>query len=373
MVSFARSSAVALAALLLLGGAQTGRAQMDVPRTAQDEARGSPQDQARGPTIKLSAPDAERIRAVYLVSAIPQDDVRKQTERFIRTTVNFVRAPSGGGLFGAIIGAAIADAIINEQIKSRLERAALAMPVIMESIRDFDFREEFWRELGSRLDADTRFELAGEAYLRAERGKMDIPEKANDIPVDAVLDLETTYYLSHDLRILIVRLSAQLQSRDGQKVYHRAVYAYDTPPIGEEGYEAAARAWAADDGGPFRAALGEGIEQVLRMLYGDMLGRERFPVVGGGDLRVADLGRAKGDRVIGSIVEQTGDRYIARLPNGNLISTARGTRFNPDTAGEPGYATAGARLARTALAVDLEELKDLLPPAGGDHAGKGTP
>ena len=360
MGSSARASAT-LAAALLLAAAPGARAQMDVPRTAQDEARTSPQDEARAPRVALSGADADRMRNIFLVSAIPQDDVRKQTERFIRTTVNFVRAPGGAGIIGAIIGAAIADAIINNQIQTRLEKAALALPIIMESVKDFDFREEFWRQLGTRLENDTRFDIADETYLSAERGHLDVPETVNNVPVDAVLDLETTYYLSHDLRILIVRLSALLQSRDSSRVYHRAVYAYDTPPVADEGYESAARAWAADEGAAFRAALAEGADQVLAMLYGDMLGRDRYAAAGGAELKVSDLERIRSDRVIGTIVEQNGGRYIVRLPNGNLISTARGARFvpNPETAAR---SPLEVREARASMAVNLDDLKDLLPP-----------
>lgn len=362
MGSSVRASAVLAAALLLAASQATFAQQLE--RTAVDEASppAAPRNDKPNARVPLSAADADSIRGVYLVSTIAQDDIRKQTERFIRTTVNYVRAPGGAGIIGAILGAAIADAIVNNQIKTRLERAALALPTILDQVKDLDFREEFWRRLGARLGSETRFEIAEEAYLKEERGHLDIPAQVRGVPVDAVLDLETTYYLSADLRVMLVRLSVLLQSRDQSKVFHRAIYAYDTPPVSSEGYEAAARAWAADEGAAYRAALIEGGEQVLRLLYGDMLGRDRYTAAAGAELHVSDLGRSSSGRLIGTVVEQKGDRYVVRVPNGNLISTARGTRYVPDPdAGMDAVAKEGAPSTRLIPPVSLEDLKDLLP------------
>jgi hypothetical protein len=361
MDSFARASA-ALAAAVILTAAPAARAQLE--RSAMDEANppAAPRNDKPNARVSLSAADADTIHGVYLVSTIPQDDIRKQTERFIRTTVNFVRAPGGAGIIGAIIGAAIADAIINNQVKTRLERSALALPIILDQVKDLDFREEFWRRLGARLGGETRFDIAEEVYLKEERGHLDIPAQVRGVPVDAVLDLETTYYLSADLRVLVVRLSVLLQSRDQSKVFHRAIYAYDTPPVSDEGYEAAARAWAADEGAAFRSALVGGAEQVLQLLYGDMLGKDRYTAAAGAELHVSDLGRSSFSRVIGTVVEQKGDRYVVRVPNGNLISTARGKRYvaEPD-AGADTVAQEGAPTTRLIPPVSLDDLKDLLP------------
>jgi hypothetical protein len=299
---------------------------------------------------------------VYLISAIAQDDVRKQTERYIRTQVNFARAPSGGGLIGAIIGAAIADAIINNQVQQRLERATLAMPVIMDAVKDFDFREEFWQRLGARLESETRFMIADDEYLKAERGHIEVPEQVGRVPVDAVLDLDTSYYLSSDLRVLVMRTSVLLQSRDLSTTYHRAVYAYDTPPVATEGYEVAARAWAANDGAAFRAALIEGAEQTLDMLYGDMLGKERYNPTTTQEVKVSDFGRSSSGRVLGTLVARDGERSIVRAANGNLFSSARGERFVVPDANPGSLASAGAaRAATPAVApATLDDLNDLL-------------
>jgi hypothetical protein len=357
----------ALAAALLLAAAAPALAQLEEPGGATEDARRL--EDAKKPWIRLAAQDAEKIRGIYLVSAIPQDDVTKRTERYIRTQVNYVRAPTGGGLIGALIGAAIADAIINNQIQSRIERATLAMPVIMDQLKEFDFREEFWQRLGARLENETRFEVADEQYLSAERGHLDVPEQVGRIPVDAVLDLETSYYLSADLRVLVVRLSAALQSRDLSRTYHRAIYAYDTPPVSQEGYETAARAWAANEGAAFRAALLEGADYVLHMLYGDLLGKDGFAAAGAEEFRLADLGRNGSSRVIGRVVERTGERFVVRLENGNLFSSARGERFAiPD---EGSLVLAGPRApgpgsmptAAAATPATLDDLKDLLPAA----------
>jgi hypothetical protein len=315
------------------------------------------------PWIKLKEADAEQIRGIYLVSAIGQDDVRKQTERYIRTQVNYVRAPSGGGIIGAIIGAAIADAIINNQIQSRIERSTLALPIILDQLKDFDFREEFWNRLAARLESESRFMIADDTYLKTERTHLDVPEQVGRVPVDAVLDLDTVYYLSADLRVLVMRLSVLLQSRDLSKVYHRAIYAYDTPPVSQEGFEAAARAWGANEGAAFRAALIEGTEQMLHMLYGDMLGRERFAPTSTQEFKLSDLGRSSFARVSGTLVERNGERFIVRLPNGNLFSSARGARFVVPETGSTQISSAGGTSPAAVAPATLDDLKDLLPAA----------
>jgi glucose/arabinose dehydrogenase len=185
----ARRAFVAAALLCALGTPAPALAQAGIQRGAPEESL--EREDAKKPWIKLKEEDAAKIQGVYLISAIAQDDVRKQTERYIRTQVNFARAPSGGGLIGAIIGAAIADAIINNQVQQRLERATLAMPVIMDAVKDFDFREEFWQRLGARLESETRFMIADDEYLKAERGHIEVPEQVGRVPVDAVLDLDT--------------------------------------------------------------------------------------------------------------------------------------------------------------------------------------
>ena len=176
-----------MAVLLLLAAAHGALAQGDAPPATKPDESTTRQDEARNPRLALSAADAERIRGIVVVSAIPQDDVRKQTERFIRTTVNSVR-PTGAGLIGAIIGAVIADAIVNSQTQSRIERAALALPIIMEQAKDLDFRQEFWQRLGERLDTESRFEIADETHLKTERGHVEIPERVQNVPVVARIE-----------------------------------------------------------------------------------------------------------------------------------------------------------------------------------------
>lgn len=309
--------------------------------------------------LSLSDEQAKQIQGIYVLSAIDQDDVVKVTERYQRTQVVPRGVVPAGNIFAAIIGAAIGDAIVNNQIKERVERAALSFPVILDAAKDFDFRREFWKRLAAKLDRELRFDIAGTRVYAGPRGHFEAPDAVRGIPVDAVLELNTEYYLGTDLRVMVVVMRAVVHSPDFSKVHHAAIYAYDTPPVSEEGFEAAAKAWAENDGAKYRGALLEGAEQVIAMLVGDLLAEERFPKEGV-DLTTGDLGRSGISRTIGKIVHTRGNRHIARVPNGNLISVAKGPLFSLPTEADDEPADEPVRPRRTGVTID--DLHDLLPP-----------
>ena len=269
--------------------------------------------------VPLEGSEAARVRNILVYSAIPQDDVQKQTMPMLRTVVQPAPGVRGGGLAGAIIGAAIADAIINSQVKRDVERATLAFPQLLEQVKDFDFRGEFWARLGASLERDSRFKTLRIATFDSERGHVQAQDAVNGEPVDAVLELQTTYALSANLRVFLMRTQALLRSGPDSRELYRCSYEFVTPPLASGAFEAAIGAWAAQEGALYRAAAMIGMEQTLKMLRYDLTGDDA-PRPSGADVRV--LTDAK-------LVDREDTLIIARDGRGHMRSTMEGESFSP--------------------------------------------
>jgi hypothetical protein len=348
--------------------------------------------QAPPDSIALSQEDAARIRGIRVTSAIPQDDVKTLSERFIRTQVIHTGVPVGaGGIIGAIIGAAIADAMVNAQIKKRMELSALAWPTILESVSDFDFRREFWSVLDALLDSDIRFKVADKRYFNDERPYMDAPETVDGVPLDATLDLHTEFALGMGMKTLQVTTGAVLRSRHNGAETYRSTYTFTTPPVSSGEFQEAANRWAENKGETYRVAMRLAAQYSARMLWLDLLGGNA-PVPRAEparSIRASDLGQPSGlfSPEIGSLVEAHGEVFIVRDSKGNLRTEIRGTEFQPTLArGPAGLAPASSAAAAPAspapvaapasppaaaarspssaqadIGIPMEGLRDLLP------------
>lgn len=282
----------------------------------------------------LSAGDAERVRNIRVMSAIPQDDVRKHTLPMIRTQVQPGAGMGSGGLIGAIVGGIIADAIINSQIQKDVERATLAFAPLIEQVKDFDFRGQFWARLEWSLDEDSRFRVLEIATFDSERGYVEQPQTVRGERVDAVLDLRTEYALSADLRVFVIRTSALLQSQpDGRELY-RCRYAFATPPVAAGSYEAAITAWAADEAALYRAAAVIGMQQTLKMLRYDLVGADA-PRPSGEEVSLTAAQRGVPSPGAGpvpstaNVVEREDNLIIARDRRGVMRSVMQDETFAP--------------------------------------------
>lgn len=319
-------------------------------------------------SIRLSPEDSARIRGIQLNSAIPQDDIKTLSERYIRTqVVNTAPTPGAGGIIGAIIGGLIADAIINSQIKKRMEQSALAWPTITESVADFDFRKDFWNEIRMLPNAGPRFKIAASGYFPGERPYMDYPETTGGIPLDAILDLHTEYILGPGMKTLQVSTQAALRTRAEGKEIYRATYTFTTPPVSSGEYQDAANSWAHNKGERYRAAMRLAAVYTARMLWLDLLGPEAPASNLNPEqiLRAADLDRQERlfNTEIGNVVEKSGDLFIVRNKTGNMVTVIRGTEFvaGAAPAGSPSAASTPAPAGNNMLTLD--DLRDLLSPS----------
>ncbi len=282
--------------------------------------------------VPLEASEAARVRNILVYSSIPQDDVQKQTMPMLRTIVQPGPGVRGGGLAGAIIGAAIADAIINSQVKRDVERATLAFPQLLDQVKDFDFRREFWARLGASLAQDSRFKTLRIATFDAERGHVEAQDAVNGEPVDAVLELQTHYALSPDLRAFFVTTQALLQSGPDSRELYRCSYQFVTPPLASGPFGEAIAAWAAQEGALYRAAAVIGMEQTLKMLRYDLTGDDA-PRPSAAEVSVSTLRVTPGVVVHGpsdaKLVDREDGLVIARDSRGHMRSTMEGETFSP--------------------------------------------
>ena len=326
----------------------------------------------------LAAEDAAKIGGVFVVSAVPQADIKTTSEQFIRAQVINTGVRGGGGLIGALIGAAI----VNSQIKKRLEEAALALPKIVDSVADFDFREELWAELDRVIKAETRFKIADSRFISGERSYFDPPESARGVPVDAVLDLNTEYALGIGMRTMIVTTTALLKLRGTEKEIYRAGYTFATAPIAATDFESAATRWSADNGALYRAAMRLAVVQTARMLQLDLLGADApvAPAVPLKTLHMSDLDRQAGlaNPELGALIEQNDDIFVTRDDKNNMRSVMRGKEFTtvlavappvprprvtetlPSTAA-PDLAREERRSEQPEPQLSMDSLRDLLP------------
>jgi hypothetical protein len=310
--------------------------------------------EAAGECTALSASEAPRIRSIRVMSAIPQDDVQQQTMPMIRTVVRpavGAAAPSSSGLLGAIIGHLIVDAMINTDVKKRMEEAALAFPALMEQVKDFDFRAEFWTRLDAALGADTRFRVLEIKTFSAERSYVEQPDTVRGEPIDAVLDLRTQYALSADLRAFVMTTEVLLQARpDGRELY-RCEYSFVTPPASSGNAEAAIAAWAAQEGALYRAAAVIGMEQTLKILRLDLTGDDA-PRPSGEEIRVGEVRTRPGvvihAPVTGYLVNREGNLIITRDAKGRMRAAMEAEAFAPS----PEMISASTRSG----SVELDEL-----------------
>jgi hypothetical protein len=288
----------------------------------------------------------------------------------LRTIVQPAPGVRGGGLAGAIIGAAIADAIVNSQVKRDVERATLAFPQLLDQVKDFDFRREFWARLDTSLAQDSRFKTLRIATFDSERGHVEAQDAVNGEPVDAVLELQTHYALSADLRAFVMTTQVLLQTGPDSRELYRCSYQFVTPPLASGPFGEAIAAWAAQEGALYRAAAIIGMEQTLKMLRYDLTGDDA-PRSSGAEAGVSSLRVTPGVVVHGpsdaKLVDREDGLTIARDSRGQMRSTMEGETFSPSpemmvAANRRGVGS-GERHSGPVALDDLLEAMDEPPPA----------
>jgi hypothetical protein len=295
------------------------------PALAQEE---------RKDCLALSGLEAAKLSNIRVMSAIPQDDVQKLTLPMIQAHVQPPTGVSfGGGLIFSVVASVIVSSVINSQVQKRIEQATLAFPPLMEQVKDFDFRRQFWSRLERSLEDDRRFKVLDIATYDSERTYAEQPETVGGEPLDALLDLRTEYALTPDLRSFMMVTQAVLQTRADNREIYRCRFHFTTPPVSAGEYEAAIAVWAADGGALYRAAAVIGMQQTMKMLRFDLTGDDA-PRPSGAEVQVHESRAAPAGSIIrapiaGGLVEREDGALIARDAQGFLRSTIEGETFSP--------------------------------------------
>ena len=303
------------------------------------------------------------VKNVRVTSAIPQEDLQKSTIAYIRTTVVHTTPPTSAGIIGALIGATIADALINNMIKKKVEEASLALPALLEQTRDYDVREAFWARLEAALAEPGRLNPLDLTVFKSERGHFELGDRVRGEQVEGLLDLHTHYALTADLKSFVMTTDARIQNPGGYELY-RCKYVFSTPPLvgNDADAAAAARAWAANGGAAYRAAVGLGIEQTMRMLRHDLL-NEDPPRPAGVEIKIRET-RIQGAVIVqfpvaATQIERVGNVLIGRDEKGILRSSLDAPYFV--AASVPASVAVTERRAMPVEDTTLEDLEALLP------------
>jgi hypothetical protein len=332
--------------------------------------------------VPLAAEDAAKVRSIRVTSAIPQDDVQKMTLPLIQA---HVQAPAGagfgGGLILSVVASVVVTAAINADVRRRIEQATLAFPPLLEEVKDFDFRRQFWTRLARGLERGSRFRILDITTFDSERGYLDQAETVGGEPVDAMLELRTEYALAPDLRSFMMVTDALLQSRADNRELYRCRYTFSTPPVSEGDYAAAIAVWAADQGALYRAAALMGIQQTLKMLRYDLTDEAPpAPAVGEGHAHDLIAGPAGPVRIAvkGTLIERDAGAVIVRDANGLLRSSAEGQAFAPPqevvAAASSGPPPASPSLDRRSMGpIGLDDLLGVMEDAPAAASRAKTP
>jgi hypothetical protein len=286
------------------------------------------------PCVALPAAEAQQVRAIRVTSAIPQDMVTTMIPTVVHTTV--VRgAGYTGSMAGPIFGGLLADVIVNSETLDRMRRTTLALPQLVAASHELDVRRQFWLRLEQSLEEHSRFRVLDVRRFDSERPYVEDLYSIRGEPVDAVLELSTGYAFTMDLRMFVMETEVLLHARpDGRELY-RCQYRFVTPPVDEGDLETAIAAWSANDAALYRAAALLGVEQTLKMLRHDLVGRQA-PSPSGEQVEYTDVmppapgGLTLRAELTGSLVEADAGTLIVRGELGRMRSLWMGDLFRPD-------------------------------------------
>lgn len=146
----------------------------------------------------------------------------------------------------------------------------------------FDFRSVFSSGIDSLVAASRWPATRTLRILDQAPSMVDRQQLAAESLSDATLQLETRWFLSFDLRQVVMTTAATLYGplREASKdsVRYRADFVYASEPMTGRDPEALLNAWAADGASRLRQVTREGVQETLMLLADDVFTRECGPV-----------------------------------------------------------------------------------------------
>jgi len=217
-----------------------------------------PAHMALDPTV------GDEIQSISIVSVIEQE----QAGIVVR------RAKEGGALFGLL--GAIVDAGVTEGRVSEAEELSEQLQV---ASGELDFRGMFWSSLDSLFASSTwpasftldeRTTPFDDAQLR---------RFLSESKADATLMLDTEYYLTPSVTILVIRTHAEGYLHDPEEKIYFGDYTYLSDSVAkgdsDPSKKAAMALWTHNDAETFFGEVSEGIAENIRMLQHDLVNRGR--------------------------------------------------------------------------------------------------
>jgi len=254
-----------------------------------------------------------QIERTRVNSYVPQNELIIE---FMRTSYG-----AGAGLVGAIIDAGVASAM-----KTSADARAKKL---QEKVRDLDVRTTYWRAISNAVTEASwlkAMEISGHATNVAK-------VRSDDVEGHAVLNLDTSYSISPDTRVLKVGTVISLYAPGRPKKPTASVLVESrSPEIGDADGDDALALWMADDGAAFRRAVSEAVEDHARLL------RHGLNLMGGTTNTVhrpmkmkakvthgrAEFGIPIGrEGLWGALIDETESRVVFRLNEGSLLSFAK--------------------------------------------------
>lgn len=277
----------------------------------------------------LNPAEIASIQQTHVRATVVQEEVTIDVVK--STSGDIVAAP--GGLCCLLMGSMI-DKSVDTQ---RSKQAEAWVAPLLEQISDVDFRKDYWDALLPMLRSLKWMKL-GETELAAT-GK-EIPEEWLN---DNVLLIWAQYALNPEGRFLIVTSRVQFWTHPKSKPSYYAFHSYVSKGMAPEDTtsdtsssqkteknkpwlgagEAAAR-WAANGAELYRAALNEGIQEMIRMIHFDLPDADQTTQHMSGTKAKVKIPKLLGggglESLSGEILDRGTDRIIFRVQNGNLFS-----------------------------------------------------
>lgn len=262
--------------------------------------------------ISMQPSVAEEIRSLKVVSVIPQS----QPEAHVQ------QATSGGAMFGLI--GALVDAGVTSSRKSETDDLLLALRA---ECKEFDFREMFWNEMETVLNASVwpaEFELT---RTSDKFGTKELEEAIASNDKDGLLLLRTEYFLTPSVNVLVLRTTAELYRYNVKKREYLGQFGYFSDEVipydMDDKKRKAADLWAADQAAKFKDYIRRGVLETTRMVQYDLIERKTEDNTGGRKYKFTyedPDGMAKAKTLKANLITQVSGRAFFRGEKGNLFS-----------------------------------------------------
>ena len=195
-----------------------------------------------------------QIQDVHVQSVVVQDEIVLLAEEVSSAG----QAPAGGLIIAGINA-------------NRERKAEKAVTPLRESVKDLDFRAEFWTRLEPAL-ADSRWPPVSEVEKLTKRiGVTEATTKSRGL-----LEIETFFSLSANASYLTVFSKYRFLPRGSTKASGVGAITYESPRLGEQELEQSLAVWSNDGATLYRKEIMQGIELSVKMITRSLLNMGRM-------------------------------------------------------------------------------------------------